>query len=334
MAAYCEVCRDFVEYKERDTSKTKVIKGKKISYFGKEAYCAECDNEIHVAEIRDYNLEQLDKTYRETENLITKEEILKILEIYNIAKRPLSLLLGWGELTVSRYLDGDIPSKQYSDVLKKLLMDHEDFAQLLDTRKEKISEYAYKKCKYAIDSIRNTERVSAKVTFETKIESVTAYILEQCEDITPLALQKLLYYAQAFNKVFNEEFLFSNDCEAWVHGPVYRQIYEKYRQFTYTPIEQLKEAAISHLEENEKELLDSIMINFGCYSGGILEKMTHIEAPWSTTRKGLREQESCNRIIIKDLISDYFGSIKVKYKMLNVSDIRDYSTDLFNKIKA
>ena len=35
--------------------------------------------------------------------IISKKEIEQILEKYNIGKKPLSLLLGWGEVTVIRY---------------------------------------------------------------------------------------------------------------------------------------------------------------------------------------------------------------------------------------
>jgi uncharacterized phage-associated protein len=333
MAGFCEECHDFVEYIEIEKTKTKTIKGKEIIYLGKEAYCVVCNNEIHVAEIRDYNLDELDKAFRETENIVTKWEILKMLESYNIAKRPLSLLLSWGEHTVSRFLDGDIPSKQYSDTLKKLSNDKEYYLQLLEAGKEKITELAYKKSKVALESL-NKDLVNNKFIYDEKIEIVGAYLLYKCEDITPLAIQKLLYYSQAFSKIFNEKFLFSNDCEAWVQGPVYRNIYEKYRHYSYNPIEQIKEVEHTLLEEDEKELLESIIINFGCYSGKILERMTHIEAPWRITRKGLQEYEPCDRPIDKRLISDYFDDIKAKYNMLNVSDIRDYSTDIFSKVKA
>ena len=80
---------------------------------GKTAYCDLCENEIFISDIRDYNLKMLDKAYREEEGLISQEEIDLILTKYDVGKRPLSLLLGWGEGTVTRYLDGDIPTKQY-----------------------------------------------------------------------------------------------------------------------------------------------------------------------------------------------------------------------------
>jgi putative zinc finger/helix-turn-helix YgiT family protein len=329
MTAFCEECRDFVGYEEKDEIMTKSTKGKEYTFSGKVAYCEECGSEIHVAKLRDYNLNKLNEVYRTTEELVTVDQILRITDIYDIGKRPLSNLLGWGELTVSRYINGDIPSKQYSEVLKQILNNKEFYSKLLESEKGRISEQSYKKSKAALEGIIDINRV----TYEEKIENVVNYLIKECKDVTPLALQKLLYYAQSFNKTFNEEFLYASDCEAWVHGPVYRNIYEKYRHYSYNPIELVENSVDFNLEENEKELLDSIIVNFGCYSGSILEKMTHIETPWRITRKGLKENELSNRIINKELIAEYFSNIKDKYNMLNLSDIRDYSADLFSKIK-
>ena len=60
--------------------------------------------------------------------------------------------------------------------------------------------------------------------------------------------------------------------------------------------------------------------------------MTHAEEPWIASRSGLRDDESSNNIIDKDLIARYFVSVKKKHNMINVSDIMDYSDNLFKKL--
>ena len=45
---------------------------------------------------------------------ISKDEILQILKQYNIGRKPLSLLLGWGQTTILRYLSGITPTPEYS----------------------------------------------------------------------------------------------------------------------------------------------------------------------------------------------------------------------------
>lgn len=333
MLGFCETCRDMVQCHVKDKQMIKNIRGKDIEYMGKVAFCNECKNEIFVPEIRDYNLEMLDKSFRKKEGLISVSDMELILERYDIGKRPLSLLLGWGEITFSRYLDGNIPTKQYSDTLQKVLNDPGYMRELLEKNKNKIADIAYKRCNNALLKIECEEDFPIRPG--TKIDHVVNYLLKNSSDITPLALQKLLYYSQGFFKAFTGEYLFHDDCEAWVHGPVYREVYHGYKAYGYNPIEErgYKYADIA-LTEVEKEILDSIIRNFGCYSGKMLEDMTHTEAPWCNTRLGLKDDENSDRIIQKDLMARYFNDVKLKHNMLNTSDIMDYSRDLFNKLNS
>lgn len=85
------------------------------------------------------------------------------------------------------------------------------------------------------------------------------------------------------------------------------------------------------LSDAELEIIDSVISSFGCYSGKVLENMTHIETPWKDTRLGMSDTEPSNKIISKNLIENYFNQVQKKYSMLNVADIKDYSRDLFEK---
>ncbi|KKB34160.1 type II toxin-antitoxin system antitoxin SocA domain-containing protein [Bacillus thermotolerans] len=331
MLPFCGTCEDIVDFEEKFINKRKIIKGREINYTAKEAHCTECGSLLFVPKVHDYNLKRINDAYREAEGLITVEEIEKAINMYNIGKRPLSLILGWGEGTVTRYLNGDMPTKQYSQTLKRILEDLNVMEELLEENKHKVTGSAYSNCKEAIQELKR-KKSNGFVGDQKKIDNVIQYLLLKCEEITPLALQKLLYYSQAFSYAINKEFLFDDDCEAWVHGPVYRNIYEKYKNYGYNPIEEeLDHYNFELLTNEERELLDSIVNNFGCYSGKILEEMTHIEAPWKEARKGFSDNEPSNQTISKDTIKKYFNDIKNKYQMVNVADIRDYSEDIFQK---
>lgn len=65
-------------------------------------------------------------------------------------------------------------------------------------------------------------------------------MLYKCEDITPLVLQKALYYDQGFYYAFEGQFIFNEDCEAWVHGPVYRKVYNRYSTYRFDPSKTLR----------------------------------------------------------------------------------------------
>ncbi len=53
-----------------------------------------------------------------------------------------------------------------------------------------------------------------------KMNDVARFILETKGEITAMKLQKLMYYAQAWNLVWEEKELFDDDFEAWANGPV------------------------------------------------------------------------------------------------------------------
>ena len=83
--------------------------------------------------------------------------------------------------------------------------------------KDNITDVAFNKSVEKVDEVLNNEN-------DDKLTQVIHYLLSKNNEITPLALQKLLYYVQGFYFAFKKDYIFSSDCEAWVHGPVYRDV--------------------------------------------------------------------------------------------------------------
>lgn len=325
---FCEECRDDVEYTITEVPMIGKIKGIEYHYIGKEARCIKCNTSVYVPEINDSNLKALYEVYRKENGIVSLDVILAIPKKYAIGKRPLSLLLGWGEQTFSRYCDGDIPTKQYSEILTKIYEDPLYYAELLEVGKENLkSQKTYEKSRKAVDELlKVSENNSSKINIAIK------YLLNQCEDITPLALQKALYYIQGFYYAFYNTFLFTEECEAWVHGPVYRNVYFKYRDYRFDPITKSQDFDDSVLNTSEKAIFDSVIHNLCCYSGKVLEQFTHNETPWLIARGNLPVTESSEKIIFHDNIGTYFKEVKEKYKMMKPSDIRDYAIDMFDSL--
>lgn len=322
---FCEECRNDVNFVETSVQMVGTIKEKTYHYVGKEAHCADCGSELFIPEFSDFNLRALYDVFRKENGLISLEQIRKIPEKYAIGKRPLSLLLGWGEQTFSRYADGDIPTKQYSDTLLHIYNDPVFYSELLEANKGNLkSTLAYEKSRRAVSTL-----LSAELSVSSKIDTVIQYLLCQCEDITPLALQKALYYIQGFYFAFYKTFLFSEDCQAWVHGPVYKDIYFRYRDYRFDPIEKTDGFDASVFSSGEKAIYDSVINNICCYSGKVLERFTHNESPWLTTRGDLPITAPSDRIIEKNFIGDYFRTVKAKYNMISPNDIKGYAQDMF-----
>ena len=325
---FCEECRNDVEYTTASVPMTGTIKGREYHYTGTEARCADCGSLVFVPEISDDNLRSLYNVFREENGIVSLDVICAIPEKYDIGKRPLSLLLGWGELTFSRYCDGDIPTRQYSDILQRIYNEPQFYSELLEANKANLkSQRTYEKTRRAVDALLSVDTPS-----NSKINTVIQYLLYQCEDITPLALQKALYYIQGFHFAFYRTFLFPEDCQAWTHGPVYRDIYFRYRDYRFDPIEKTATFDTSVFSASEKAICDSVINNLCCYSGKILERFTHNEAPWLTTRGDLPDSAPSDRIIEKSVIGAYFDAVKAKYNMVNPRDIKDYAQDMFQQL--
>jgi len=320
---FCEKCRKEVNYTITEKNMAGKIKGTEYEYKGKEARCAECGSYVYIPQINDDNLESLYNEYRKRSGIISLADVRLIPQKYKIGKRPLSVLLGWGEQTFSRYYDGDVPSKQYSEILKKVCNEPSYFLEILESGKDLIKPASYQKSKTALDNLTNTKSNGGKIYM------AIAYILHSSGDTTPLALQKLLYYIQGFYYAFNKAFLFPEDCEAWAHGPVYKRVYYCYNNYHYDPIKPNNNFDEQQLTTSEKSIFDSVIDFFSCYSGKVLECFTHNETPWLHARGELAPNAASNRVISKESIGEYFLIIKEKYNMIVPNDIKNYAVHMF-----
>ena len=323
---FCENCLKQVAYQVEEVETEAVVKGKKYTYGKLVARCAECGSLVFVHDLNDENLERLYNVVRQENHLVPLSVVRSLPEKYNIGKRPLSLLLGWGEQTYTRFLEGDLPSRQYSDMLTRLAEDPGYYLEVLEKNRGRITEVAYKKSKKAAEALLLPPAEPGA------IYQAIQYLLMQCEDVTPLALQKALYYVQGFYYAFFGTFLFKEECQAWAHGPVYKDVYEQYKNYKFNPISKPVQTKNLHFSAEEKLVLDSISRYFCCYSGKTLEQFTHTEMPWLETRKDLSEGEPSERIIKKELIGNFFAEVKETYQMETPQDMKKYARKLFSRV--
>ena len=136
---------------------------------------------------------------------------------------------------------------------------------------------------------------------------VVNYFQEREDFITNLKLQKLLYYVQGWHLAINKTPAFDEDFQAWIHGPVNNEVYQEYKSFQWRPI--LAEHKPVTLNEDLKQLVDKVLDVYGNDSAIELELRTHRETPWLIARDGLPEDATCNTIITKDTMYDYFSKL-------------------------
>lgn len=200
--------------------------------------------------------------------------------------------------------------------------------KLMENR-NKLTDAAYRKAMAAADSIESLFSVSEKML------RVIAYVFEKLEEITPLMLQKLLYFIQGVYSALYEKPLFEKDCRAWVHGPVYPEVYELFRDFKYNPIDDarfaLLEGTADALTGEEKGMIDLVVNTFGMYGGKVLERITHNEEPWKEARKGYGDSIPSNELLPKDRIMSYYVAINQKYGIGTEDGLKTYIHDMLDK---
>lgn len=125
------------------------------------------------------------------------------------------------------------------------------------------------------------------------------------ERISHLKLQKLLYYVQAWHIVYAEQPIFEEDFEAWLHGPVLRNVWNHYRTYS-TMFDSLpcEENFDVKLTDEQCEIIDDVLDEYGEKTGYYLECLTHVEKPWQEARK-----KGENTLILKEDMLEYYSKL-------------------------
>ena len=327
---FCIECRKETEYLLQRREIVKTIRDKEYTLSITVAVCAECGKEISIPGLIDKNVQEIDEQYRSIEGLVTIADIEKLMKNYKIGKAPLSLALGFGEVTISRYLEGQVPSKEYSDVMRAALASPAYMKQRITENSEKLTDAAYKKAVAAADSLENLFSVSEKML------RVIAYVFEKLEEVTPLMLQKLLYFSQGIYSALYGRPIFVEDCRAWTHGPVYPEVYDLFRDFKYNPIDDARfalfEGKDEALTEDEKRVIDLVVNTFGMYGGKVLERITHNEEPWKEARNGYGDSIPSSELLSKERIMKYYVAVNQKYGIETRNGLMDYIHDMLGKV--
>lgn len=153
----------------------------------------------------------------------TKEQLLFMMQRYEIGKKPLAKLLGWGDTTVMRYLSGAEPNREFAARIESLAENPWEYARVLEQNREKLTDTAYRK----------TRRAVYREIFCDRSTEAMQYIVALSDgDIAPYRVVMVLYYAQVCSvtlrglPLFEEEADFSTEQTC-----VYPMLYRLMRQY-------------------------------------------------------------------------------------------------------
>lgn len=241
------------------------------------------------------------------DEVITVDEIRQILESYRIGKKPLAKLLGWGETTIIRYMEGDIPTSEYSNKLKTLLENPEFYYDLLNKRKDCLTNVAYKKSKKAVLS-----KIMA-----TKIYAAAYYIINKSDaDMCPGYIQYLLYYIQAFSLALYDREMFQEDYGINTQNMPYLKLYQCLKRCGVHTME----LSDGLLDDRDRDLIEAVLDAFSWYGPKALLSFVNLE------RTGLKisRDRYNNKIISKESIKNYFKDVCERLEIKTIDDIKKY----------
>lgn len=127
-----------------------------------------------------------------------------------------------------------------------------------------------------------------------------------------LKLQKLMYYAQAWHLTFFGRPLFEGTFQAWVHGPVSRDLYDRFSAtkglYDDVTLSDIRPAFMGVVLDAQEQLhIDTVLEVYAKFSGTQLEELTHREEPWLLTRGNLHPSQRSEAVIPHDLMKSYYS---------------------------
>ncbi len=146
----------------------------------------------------------------------------------------------------------------------------------------------------------------------TKLQSVANYFLYVANrsgmSINNKKLQKLVYYAQAWHLVLCNDSLFEDQIEAWVNGPVVKDLWSQYNVHYTGPIPAAQVMEPS-LTPEVKRVLDEVWQVYGKFDADYLVELVHSESPWLKAREGLDENLPSRREITIESMREYYALV-------------------------
>lgn len=155
-----------------------------------------------------------------------------------------------------------------------------------------------------------------------KATQIARYLIKRAakeserEFLTPLRLQKLLYYVQGWSLALRGNPIFNDPIEAWVHGPVVSSVYDEYKCYEDKPIMPTEVSEPEMLTDDEMAFINSIWEHYKRFSAIELRNMTHEELPWLKAREGYgceqRSTEEIPQTVIVQFFRDEFRKTEIK----------------------
>lgn len=221
----CPYCNKMHTIEKRVRRSSMLIKGEPVLFDEDYFFCPLCveddQNEFVPADMMDQNLQKARNSYRISHGLLTSDEIAAIRADYGLSQSDLALILGWGEITITRYESKSIQDETYDQILRMFRDDATFALQQLKRQASRFGDEKYSQIKATI--LAKVEEVGVcqliKKTIEAqyaaydklsdfngkqrldleKLGKVMAFFAQYEKNLFKVKLMKLLWYSDALS---------------------------------------------------------------------------------------------------------------------------------------
>lgn len=319
----CPLCDKEHEIEERRRTSRITIKGEVVEYEETYYLCNysdEDDNEFALGKMNEANLMNARNAYRVKKGLLTSGEIVRIREQYGLSQSDLSNLLGWGEVTISRYESKAIQDEAYDNILKIILDNPLKAYEFLKKNKAKFSDLKYLGIRERIvqnldeygkeflkRQVLESEYVNyiepsdfnGKKTLDIdKLESIISYFAKRVNNLYKVKLMKMLWYADALcyklNGIAMTGLVYCHDDMGALPKGHYKILdlenikvdkEEDYENTRYHILPNDK-IDLSIIDAYEMDILDQVINKFRYFNANDIVKYMHEERAYIETQDG------------------------------------------------
>lgn len=140
---YCELCNQEQPFIYEKVNRDYNVKGEIINVDIEVCKCSVCGEEIWDDETLKQNEEIIFSKYRKIKGLLFPEEIREIRNKYGLSQKDFSLLLGFGEKTITRYENGALQDEAYN-LLLNIVKNPYIFSYIYRKNKNRLSDQVKK----------------------------------------------------------------------------------------------------------------------------------------------------------------------------------------------
>ena len=157
------------------------------------------------------------------------------------------------------------------------------------------------------------------IQIDSTLERLAQWFLSM-SSMSNKKLQKLCYYAYCWYIVFfndieliskenegNIHVLCSEPFQAWIHGPVSPQLYQRYKKYGWHEIPKVDFKPV--VEDELESLFLQVWEAYGSFTADELEAISHNEFPWKNARQGISSGEACSNVISNYDILQYYSQL-------------------------